>query len=118
MLMQPADERPRERARLFAPLPVHGPWTALGLGRGQFCAILLGACLLYLLVGGPLWLHLGQRDFLRIAVSYAAIPLAVAWAQRRNRTWTLTTWLAASGVVAALKLLATAGIAVVVGIAR
>lgn len=108
---------PAGRARLFAPLPADGPWTQLGLGRGQFFAILAGAVLIYIFVGGPLWAHLRQNDFVRITVSYAAIPLAVAWAQRRNRTLRLTTWLVASGVLAALKLLATAGIAVALGIA-
>lgn len=116
--MQPTQNPPAERFRLFAPLPVSGPWTALGLGRGQFLAILVGACLIYLFLGGPLWAHLRENDFVRISVSYLAIPLAVALAQRHNGTLKLTTWFAASGVIASLKLLATAGIAVVLGISH
>lgn len=117
MPMRPVRETPT-RPRLFAPLPVSGPWTALGLGRGQFFGILIGACLIYLFVGGPLWAHLRQNDFVRIVVSYLAIPIAVALAQRRNGTLRVSTWFAASSVIAALKLLVTAGIAVVLGIAR
>ncbi|MBY0277212.1 hypothetical protein K2Z84_17900 [Candidatus Binatia bacterium] len=116
--MQPMHDRPAERFRLFAPLPVSGPWTALGLSRGQFLAILVGACLIYLFLGGPLWAHLRQNDFVRISVSYLAIPLAVAVAQRHNGTLKLATWFAASGVVASLKLLITAGIAVALGISH
>ena len=118
MLMQPVQNPPAERFRLFAPLPVSGPWTALGLSRGQFFGILIGACLIYLFLGGPLWLHLRQNDFVRISVSYLAIPLAVVFAQRHNGTLKLATWFAASGVIASLKLLATAGIAVIFGISR
>ena len=114
--MQPTQDPPAERFRLFAPLPVSGPWTAVGLSRGQFLGILVGACLIYVFLGGPLWLHLRQNDFVRIAVSYLAIPLAVAIAQRHSGTLRLSTWFAASGVIAALKLLVTAGIAVVLGI--
>lgn len=109
---------PPARPRLFAPLPVTGPWTALGLGRGQFFGILTGACLIYLFLGGPLWAHLRDSDFVRIVVSYLAIPIAVALAQRANAKLRFATWLAASSVVAALKLLVTAGLAVVLGIAR
>lgn len=117
MPSRPVRETPT-RPRLFAPLPVSGPWTALGLGRGQFFAILIGACLIYLFVGGPLWSHLRQNDFVRIVVSYSAIPIAVALAQRSNGKLRLSTWFAASSVIAALKLLVTAGIAVVLGISR
>lgn len=116
--MQPVQNPPAERFRLFAPLPVSGPWTALGLTRGQFFGIFAAACLVYLFLGGPLWLHLRQNDFLRISVSYLVIPLAVAIAQRHNATLKLATWFAASAVVASLKLLATAGIAVLLGISH
>lgn len=51
-------------------------------------------------------------------MSYLAIPLAVAIAQRHNATLKLATWFAASAVVASLKLLVTAGIAVLLGISH
>ncbi len=105
------EEEARHRTPLFAPLPVDGPWTALHLTRGQFLAILLGATLVYVFTGGPLWAHLRENDFLRIVVSYAVIPLAVALALHRNGHLRLAAWLAASGVIAGLKLLLTAGLA-------
>lgn len=108
---------PPSRGPLFAPLPVDGPWTTLGLGRGSFFGILVLACAVYLLFGGPLWLHLRENDFARISISYALIPPLVALAQWRRGTLKLATWLAASGVIAALKLLATAALAVALGIA-
>jgi len=110
------DERHGARA-LFAPLPEHGPWTPLHLTRGQFLAIVTGACLVYAFTGGPLWTHLGESDFVRIAVSYAVIPLAVAAALWWNGALRFSLWLAASAVIAALKLVITALLALVLGIA-
>jgi len=111
------NDQPPTRARLFTPLPVHGPWTPLHLSRAQFVTILGGACVIYTFTGGPLWRHVGQNDFVRIATSYAIIPLAVAVALRRNGSLRFTSWLVASGVIAALKLLLTALLAVTLGIA-
>ena len=111
------DDEPTTHTRLFAPLPVHGPWTPLHLSRAQFLSILAGACLVYAFTGGPLWRHLGESDFLRIVTSYAVIPLAVAGALQRNRALRFTGWLVASGVLAALKLLFTAVLALTFGIA-
>jgi hypothetical protein len=107
-----------QRTSLFGPLPANGPWTALDLTRGQFVGVLLLACTAYVFTGGPLWQHLGESDFLRIVLSYALIPLLVAVALSRNRALHLSRWLAASGVLAALKLLVTALLAVAVGIYR
>lgn len=107
------EHEPPRRTPLFAPLPVNGPWTALHLTRAQFFAILLGATLVYLFLGGPLWSHLRESDFVRIVTSYAVIPLAVAAALHRNGELRLGSWLVASGVLAALKLLLTAGLALV-----
>lgn len=106
------EERPE---RLFAPLPVDGVWSSVGLGRGQFFAILVASSLLFLLWGGPLWedprgAHLG-----RLVASYALIPVLCAAALARNRKLTATSFLAASGVVALLKLLVTAGLDLVIG---
>lgn len=103
---------------MFAPLPVNGPWSALHLTRAQFLLILLGATLVYVFTGGPLWSHLRENDFVRILISYAVIPVAVAAALQRNGHLRFTLWLAASGVIAALKLLLTAVLALILGIAQ
>lgn len=113
----PAVHGASERRRFFAPLPARGPWTPLRLTRGQFLAILAAACLVYAFLGGPLWRHLGEGDFARIVVSYAVIPLGVAAALARNRELRLGLWLGASAVLAALKLILTATLALVLGIA-
>ncbi len=110
-------DRPTTRTPLFSPLPISGPWTALHLTRAQFLVILIGACLVYVFLGGPLWHHLRENDFVRIVTSYAMIPLAVAIALRHNGALRLSPWLVASGVLAALKLLVTAMLAVAFGIA-
>jgi hypothetical protein len=106
-------DRPSEthRPAFFAPLPATGPWTALGVGRGPFFAILASACLVYLFWGGPIWSHLGDSEFPRIVVSYAVIPLGASIALYRAGRLTLPALLAASGMIAALKLLLTAGFA-------
>jgi hypothetical protein len=108
-------DHPRQAHRhaFFAPFPATGPWTALGIGRGPFFAVLAGACLVYLFWGGPVWSHLGDSEFPRIALSYAVIPLGALIALYRAGRLTLPALLAASGVIAALKLLLTAGFALV-----
>jgi len=106
-----------ERARMFSTPSLQGPWTALRLTRAQFFAILLGATLVYVFTGGPLWSHLRENDFDRITISYLVIPATVALALYRNHELRVSTWLAASGVIAAVKLLLTAGLALVLGIA-
>ena len=102
---------------LFGPLPVAGPWTPLGLSRRQFLAILGLSAALFVLVGGPLWNHVRDAHFWRLGVSYAVIPPGVAWALHRNHT--LSPWriLAASGVIALLKLVLTAGLLILVALA-
>lgn len=113
----PAVHEAPARAPLFTPLPVRGPWTPLHLTRGQFLAILTVACLVYAFLGGPLWHHLGEGDFARIVVSYAVIPLGIAAALARNGALRFGLWLGASAVLAALKLILTATLALVLGIA-
>lgn len=108
----------RRRSPLFGPLPASGPWTALHLTREQFVAILLIACAAYAFIGGPLWRHLGESDFHRIVLSYALIPLLVAGALSWNHALRLPRWFVASGVLAALKLVLTALLAVATGIYR
>jgi hypothetical protein len=58
---------PPRRAPFISGLPEHGIWTAVGLSRGQFFGILLVSIGLFLLVGGPLWMHLREGHFARLA---------------------------------------------------
>ena len=104
-------------ASFFGPLPVAGPWTPLGLSRRQFLGILALSVVLFVVVGGPLWNHVRDRHVWRLGVSYAVIPPGVAWALHRNHTLRPWRLLAASGVIALLKLLLTAGLLVLVALA-
>ncbi len=105
------------RQRLFAPFPETGPWSALGLTRGQFLGILALSVAVFLLWGGALWSHLGGREFGRLAASYAVIPIAVAAALYRNSRLRWPLLLAGSGVIGILKLVATAGLDLLFGLA-
>ena len=103
---------------LIAPFPEHGIWTRLGLGRGQFLGILALSIVLFLLVGGPVWLHVHDEHFRRIALSYGIIPLAVGAALWRNRALRPGLLVGGSAVIAGLKLVITAGLLLVLAIAR
>lgn len=105
------------RARLFGPLPTQGIWTALSLTRGQFFLILGGSIVLFTIVGGPVWGHLHDSHFQRIAVSYAVIPPAVAAALYGNGKARVLVIVAASAVIAMIKLVVTAALLVVFGVA-
>jgi hypothetical protein len=111
-----ADEA-REGQAFFGALPVAGIWTPFGLRRGQFLVILALSLLLFVFVDGPAWRHLHDSHFLRIAVSYAAIPLGVAVAFARNRDRRVVVALAASAVIALIKLVLTALLLMLIGIA-
>ena len=102
----------------FGGLPKRGIWTAVELTRNQFVAILGLSVLLFVFVGGPLWNHLHDSHFLRIAVSYGVIPLAVALALHRNGSWRLPLVVGASALIAVVKLLLTAGLMVVLALGR
>jgi hypothetical protein len=115
---QPAGEsRPRARSAWFAPLPREGFWTPLGLGRGQFFGILLASCAIFTLWGGPLWWHLREPHFGRLIVSYLLIPILVLAALLRNGRCRAGLFLGATVVLALLKLVLTAGLDLVLGIA-
>ena len=103
---------------LFAPLPEHGIWTRLGLGRGQFLGILALSVGLFVLVGGPVWLHVHDGHFVRITLSYGVIPVAVGAALWSNRTLRPGLLIGGSAVIAGLKLVLTAGLLLVLAIAR
>lgn len=110
--------RARERRPFVGGFPEHGVWTALGLSRGQFFTILTASVLLFVFVDGPVWAHLRESHFARITVSYAVIPAGVTAALYRNGSTRPLAILAASGVLALLKLVCTAGLLVAIALAR
>jgi hypothetical protein len=91
----------------FAPLPVTGPWTSLGLTRTGFFTVLLASTLTFLIVPAPLWTHLREGHFTRLAVSYALIPIAVAVLLMRDGRLAPGLLLRGSLVLALLKLVLT-----------
>ena len=104
-------------APLFSGLPEHGIWTPLGLTRLQFLTILAVALALFLFVDGPVWQHVRASHFRRITVSYAVIPPSVAAALWRNRRARPMLVIGGSAVLAAIKLVLTAGLLVMLAIA-
>ena len=102
--------------RFFGPLPAAGPWSAVGLSRGQFLGILAVSLALFVLLGGPVWAHLRDSHFTRIILSYAVIPFLTAAAQWRRGTLRPGVFLGASALLSAVKLLVTAGLTVALGI--
>ena len=111
-----------KRAPLFGPLPTRGIWTAVELTRTQFLSMLTLSAVLFLFIGGPLWAHARESHFWRInlilILSYAIIPFAVAAAFFRNRKTRLVPIIVASGVVALIKLVVTAVLLVLIGVAQ
>jgi len=117
--MTDVDEAPTQRrAPLFGPLPTHGVWTALELTRGQFFLILTLSVGLFLFIPGPLWLHARESHFWRINLSYVLIPIAVAAALYRNGKARLAPIIVASAVIALVKLVMTAVLLVMIGVAQ
>ena len=98
---------PRSNA-FFGAFPSLGIWTPLGLSRLQFFLVLAGSIAAFTFLGGPAWRHLRDPHLLRISVSYAVIPLGVAGAYVYNRDRRLALALAATAVIALIKLVATA----------
>jgi hypothetical protein len=96
------------RTPLVGPLPVRGPWTAVGLTRGQFFAILTVVIVAFALIGGPVWRDVRGDHFRRIALSYAAIVPLVGLALRHRRPFPLGQAAAAVATIALVKLVATA----------
>jgi hypothetical protein len=109
--------RPGTRARLVGPLPATGPWTAVGLARGQFFAVLLTSLALFVWVDGPVWRHVRDTHFARIMVSYAVIPLGVAVALAWNRALGWRRLLGGTLVIGVTKLVVTAVLLAVLGMA-
>ena len=96
------------RTPLVGPLPTYGPWSAVGLPRGQFFAILAIAVGCFVLLGGPVWRDVHGDHFARIAVSYAVIVPLVAVAFRHRRPFPVGLAVAAIAIIALAKLVVTA----------
>ena len=107
-----------KRTALFGPLPARGIWTALDLTRGQFLLILALSVVLFLFIGGPLWAHARDSHFWRIGLTYAIIPLAVGAALYRNGKARPMLILVATVVISLIKLVLTAALLVVIGVAQ
>jgi hypothetical protein len=105
-------------APFFGSLPERGPWTPVGLTRGQFLVILGLSVALFVFVGGPVWAHLRDGHSARIAVSYGIIPVAAGIALHRNHVARPGLVLGATVVIALVKLVLTAGLLVVVALAH
>jgi len=90
----------------------------LALTRDQFLLILAVSIALFLFIDGPLWRHLHASHFKRIALSYAAIPIAVATALVRNGKGRVLPIFVASVVISLIKLVLTAALLVVIGVAQ
>ena len=106
-----------QRPRFVESLPAHGPWTPLGLGRGQFLGILALSVLLFVFVDGSVWRHVHDGHLRRIATSYLAIPVAVGAALVWNRTFTWVRVFGATIVLSAIKFVLTAVLLGVLGMA-
>ena len=106
-----------QRPRLIESFPTHGPWTPLGLGRGQFLGILALSVLLFVFVDGPVWRHVHDGHLRRIGLSYVAIPIAVGTALAWNRTVTWGRVFGATIVLSVVKLVVTAVLLGVLGMA-
>jgi hypothetical protein len=108
----------RPRPPFLGALPDRGPWSAVGLRRGQFLAILAVAVTVFVFLGGPVWAHVHDRHFARLAVSYGVIPPLAAVALRRNGALAPASLLGATLVIALVKLVVTAGLLVAFALAR
>jgi hypothetical protein len=108
---------PRTHGAFIGGLPEHGIWTAVGLRRGQFFAVLGLSLAVFAFLGGPVWTHVRDAHFLRIAVSYAVIPPAVYVAMRRSGRPGLVAVGLASAVLMFVKLVVTASLFVVLALA-
>jgi hypothetical protein len=104
-------------ARFIGPLPTRGPWTAVGLPRGSFLAILVLSVAAFALIGGPVWRDVHGDHFARIALSYALIVPLVGIAFRRVRPFPLGTAFAAVVLIALVKLVVTAALLALLAIA-
>lgn len=106
------------RTRFFGSLPVDGIWTSVGFTREQFLTVVSLSTFLFLFIEGPLWDHLRDSHLARVVYSYAVIPPAVAGVQYLNGKLRWGLLIAATVVVALVKLVITAVIVVAIGLTR
>lgn len=102
----------------ITPLPVTGPWTSVGLTRAEFLTVLLGSTLVFLVVPTPLWTHLREGHFTRLAVSYGVIPVALSLLLARDGRLAPGVLLRGTLVLALLKLVLTTGLMMAIALAR
>ena len=74
--------------------------------------------MLFMFIDGPVWQHLRDSHLSRIVWSYTMIPLAVAASLYFNGKGRLGLLVAASVVIGIVKLVLTAVILVLIGLAR
>lgn len=108
----------QRRNAFFGPLPTRGIWTAFDLTRDQFLLILGLSVGLFVFIGGPIWSHAHDSHFWRIALSYLAIPVAVALSLVRNGKLAPAAFVVGSAVISLVKLVLTAVLLVAVGVAQ
>ena len=96
---------------------MRGPWTAVGLSRGWFFAILALSLVGFVFIGGPIWMDPRGRHFGRITMSYLVIPAATAVAFRRHRPFPFGRFVAATAMLSLIKLVVTAALLAVVVLA-
>jgi hypothetical protein len=104
-------------SRLIGALPTRGPWTAVGLSRGWFLGILALSLVGFAFIGGPVWLDPRGRHFDRITMSYLIIPAATALALRHVRPFPFGRLVAATVMLALIKLVVTAALLAVLVLA-
>ena len=109
---------PSRPTAFFGPLPTRGIWTAVDLTRGQFLFILTLSVGLFVFIGGPVWAHARASHFWRIGLSYAVIPFAVGLALHHNGKARPVPIAVASVVISVVKLVLTAALLVVIGVAQ
>ncbi len=95
-----------------------GVWTRVDLSRGAFFGILFGSTLLFLLAPTPLWSHLREGHFTRLALSYTVIPVAVAAVLARHGRLRLGPLVLGTLVLGLLKLVLTTGLMMAIALAR
>jgi hypothetical protein len=108
----------KDHGRLLGSFPKDGIWTSVGMTRGQFLGVIAVSTALFVLIDGPVWRHLRDSHLSRIMWSYAMIPPAVAVALYLNRKPRLGLLVAASVVIGLVKLVLTAVILVLIGLAQ
>jgi hypothetical protein len=113
-----ADTKSEGSWPLVGLVPKDGIWTAVGMTRGQFLGVIAVSTALFVLIDGPVWQHLRDSHLSRILWSYMMIPPAVAGFLYLNGRTRLGLLVAATVVIGLVKLVLTAVILVLIGLAQ